>query len=311
MYFPYLRAKQFELIALRELVEYNLIGNNIIPIIEPVKLSSTLLRTIEQYCIKERLIGVIRNPQVGNFQHELENVNNDATVQNFLELMSNQTVLNSHIVNKNSKYELKQMFEQGIDKGNIILIHSNRDFLEVYANEFSEGSRANYNLIPDESIFRRTVRDSRVLFDDKFSKKTRNTDYIGDEDEFFSDDHLYYAEDGYRGFSDYSIVGSDYSDSGFAPYAVAIHIVYFDRKNNLRIRHFVSDSNQDTKDPAGKFGEALAKLVKWNKTQNLSTYGITQFIDHYNNGTYPGLGTVKKLSIMHHIELMSNFLEEV
>lgn len=31
MYFPYLRGRQFELIALRELVEDGLIGENIIP----------------------------------------------------------------------------------------------------------------------------------------------------------------------------------------------------------------------------------------------------------------------------------------
>ena len=34
MYFPYLRGRQFELIALRELVERKKIGQNIIPIIE-------------------------------------------------------------------------------------------------------------------------------------------------------------------------------------------------------------------------------------------------------------------------------------
>lgn len=36
MYFPYLRGRQFELIALRELIENNLIGNHIYPVIEPV-----------------------------------------------------------------------------------------------------------------------------------------------------------------------------------------------------------------------------------------------------------------------------------
>lgn len=44
MYFPFLRGRQFELIALRELLENDLLGNNIIPIIEPVKLSSSLLK---------------------------------------------------------------------------------------------------------------------------------------------------------------------------------------------------------------------------------------------------------------------------
>ena len=44
MYFPYLRGRQYELLALRELVKNNLLGEHIIPIIEPVKLSSTLVK---------------------------------------------------------------------------------------------------------------------------------------------------------------------------------------------------------------------------------------------------------------------------
>lgn len=49
MYFPYLRGRQFELIALRDLVEKGVLSDKIIPIIEPVKLSSTLIKTIESY----------------------------------------------------------------------------------------------------------------------------------------------------------------------------------------------------------------------------------------------------------------------
>lgn len=310
MYFPYLRAKQFELIALRELVEYGLIGTRVLPIIEPVKFSSTLTKTIEQFSIEKKFIGVVRNPQVGNFLNEIGNVNNDKSVEKLIELLKVQTVLSSLITNENSDFQLMKLLEQGIYKNDIILIHNNRDYLSQYADTFDD-TAARYNLIPDESVYRRTVRHNRILFNDKFAKKTRNTDYTEDEDEFFSDDHLYYQEDGYKGFSDYSIIGSDYNETGFAPYAVAIHIVYFDKKNNLRIRHFVSDSNKDTKDPAGKFGEAVVKLVEWNKTQNLNTYGIRQLISHFDKGTYPGLGTVKKLSLMHHIELMSKFLDEV
>ncbi|MBT2289251.1 sce7725 family protein [Paenibacillus albidus] len=310
MYFPYLRAKQFELIALRELVEKDLIGRNILPIIEPVKFSSTLTKTIEHYCLEDRFIGVIRNPKVGNFLHEIENVNNDKSVEKFVELMEGQNVLSSLITSDNSVGELNKIIEEGISKDNIILIHNNREFLDNYSVTFTDSS-PKYNLIPDQSAYRRTAGQNRVLFNDKFAKKSSNKDYSKVEDEFFSDDHLYYAGEGYKGFSDYSIVGADYNESGFAPYAVAIHIVYFDDKKILRIRHFVSNSNQDIKDPAGKFGEALEKLVEWNKKQRLTTYGIMQFVQHHENGTYPGLGTVKKLSLMHHIELMSNYLDEV
>ena len=42
MYFPYLKGRQYELLAIRELLSKNLLSKKIIPIIEPVKVSSTL-----------------------------------------------------------------------------------------------------------------------------------------------------------------------------------------------------------------------------------------------------------------------------
>ena len=84
----------------------------------------------------------------------------------------------------------------------------------------------------------------------------------------------------------------------------------FNAKNELRIHHFVSDSNEGTENPAGKFGEALEKLVYWCEENNVTnTLGLQEFYKSYNSGKYPGLGTVKKYSIMHHIELMNDFLE--
>ena len=64
---------------------------------------------------------------------------------------------------------------------------------------------------------------------DNFNKQEKNADYEN-TDEFFSRDHLFYKEDGYVGFSDFSVIGDDYSESGFAPFAVAIHIVFLDKK---------------------------------------------------------------------------------
>lgn len=44
MYFPYLRGKQFDLMALREFATANPNNNNIFPIIEPVKDTYNSLR---------------------------------------------------------------------------------------------------------------------------------------------------------------------------------------------------------------------------------------------------------------------------
>jgi hypothetical protein len=101
------------------------------------------------------------------------------------------------------------------------------------------------------------------MFEDKFKKQDRNADYLKQEDEFYSDDHLYFNKEGFIGFGDYSVIGNDYNESGFAPFAVAIHIIYFANDNTLRIRHFVSNSNADISDVASKFHEAIMKLMRW------------------------------------------------
>lgn len=72
MYFPYLRGRQFELIALRELLESERIGQEIIPIIEPVKPSATLLKTLECFVNHDREIAVVFNPAVGDFTNVLK-----------------------------------------------------------------------------------------------------------------------------------------------------------------------------------------------------------------------------------------------
>lgn len=192
----------------------------------------------------------------------------------------------------------------------LLLLCANPEYIDDYEKIIGDNVPL-YNVIPDKGDFRRKIRHNLVVCEDHFPKKTRNVDYSGIETEFFSSDHLYYAEEKYKGFSDYSVVGEEYSETGFAPYAVAIHIVYFDEKKFLRIAHFVSDSNDDISDPAGKFEEAVKKLVEWNKDMKLDTVGIREFETAYRNRTYPGLGVVKKYSIMHHLELMSRYLDGV
>ena len=62
MYFPYLRGRQFELIALRELLEKDRISEKIIPIVEPINPTSTLLKTLKVFLEKKRKIAIVQNP---------------------------------------------------------------------------------------------------------------------------------------------------------------------------------------------------------------------------------------------------------
>ena len=191
----------------------------------------------------------------------------------------------------------------------MLAIITNRDFLNTYQVLFNH-IPPKYTLFPDERQIRRAVSENKVLFEDKFKKQDKNADYLGQEDEFFSDDHLFYSDEGFTGFGDYSVIGDEYNEGGFAPRAVAIHIVYFADDNTLRIYHFVSDSNTDTEDTAGKYYEAIMKLKSWyNAGQSRQlTRALSILLSHAESGYYPGLPTIKKLSIMHHLELLGKFL---
>lgn len=301
MYFPYLRGRQFELIALRELLQHKLIGEHIYPIVEPVKLSSTIIKTVELYQKENRNIGIIMNPCVGNLNNEKLKNNEDKICKNLQKLINNNNIKEAYHLSKN----LNTFTD---DLSNIILIAKNRDASVFYNNFYSPTLQPSYTLMLDESDFRRNIRNrTRVLLADNFNKQSKNANYNGDE--FFTRDHLFYDSDGYVGFSDFSIVGDEYKESGFAPYAVAIHIVYLDKNQEMRVKHFVSDTNDDYTDTVKKFKEALDKLVAWNRDMQLDTYGMKEFERLHREESYPGLGTVKKLSIMHHIELVNNFLE--
>lgn len=306
MYFPYLRGRQFELIALRELVEKGVLSSRITPIIEPVKLSSTLVKTIEAYGENSKQLAIITNPKVGSFSSDAKEEKNQKLKESLsASLKENNNILYMYLLKASSKPE-KFIAKHADNMGTIC---NDKDAIPVYETNFSE-TDVKFNLIPDESGFRRKVRKNRVLLADKFNKQERNNDYIEIDDEPFSEDHLYYSEDGYVGFADYSVVGEEYNETGFAPYAVAIHIVYFDTDESLRVKHFVSDSNDDISDPAGKFQEALSKLVEWNAEKKLDTVAMKEFEDLYRREAYPGLGTVKKLSIMHHLELIGKYLDK-
>lgn len=309
MYFPYLRGRQFELIAVRELSENKKLSSKVIPIIEPVRFSSTLINTL--VAVKENggKVALIKNPQVGTYFSEARDDKTGKKLEqlrNFI--LENESIIKALLAAPDTTEHLQWLNGKGIDSSKIISIYTNRDFINYYTELFKETSL--YNVIPYEPSFRR-IRGDRIQINDRFAplKKERNVDYLLNEDEFFSDDHLYYLDDNYKGFSDYTIVGKDYQDSGFAPYAVAIHIVYFAEDMSLRVHHFVSDSNDDISDPARKFYEAVSKLHEWNVHMKLDTLAMQMFEELYKTEAYPGLGVVKKLSIMHHMELMGEYLD--
>lgn len=192
------------------------------------------------------------------------------------------------------------------------LVHLNQISSSHELKTIVNNTNISFNIIHVNHLIalRRGFNNGSLGFlSDPFIKQKRNVDYEDMEDEIFSSDYFYYRTEGFQAFSDYLSIGAEYIEGGMLPYAVVIHLTYKDRHSeNIRIRHFLSDSNTDASDTAGKFGEALSKLVAFIDAENIHTIASEHFRDYHNRGAFPGLGMLKKLSIMHHIELIQSLI---
>lgn len=310
MYFPYLRCKQFELLALRELASKMGDSEKISPVLEPVKKSTTSLdRAIGSLISNDINFTLIINPIYGDFSGN--NVPLIQWIKAKLEDYSNFQI--GILVNQFLNLEIidQSLIEIGYSRP-ISLIHIHRINDIGSMADWVTDKEVRYNLY-SENIPARRYRGiitplSKVIFEDKFIPQVKNSDYLKVPDEFFSDEHLFFEEDGYVGFGDYLTIGNDYIETGGLPFAVAIHLTYIKENSQIWIRHFVSDSNSDRSDVAGKFGEALEKLISFVDEKRIHTEAVEEFRKYYEEGHYPGLGSLKKLSIKNHLELLINLL---
>ena len=73
--------------------------------------------------------------------------------------------------------------------------------------------------------------------------------------------------------------------------------------------HYTSESNYSTSDVAGKFREAVHKLIKdRDKYEFMENKAFQELKTYYEEGRYPGLGVLKKLSIQNHILINAEYL---
>lgn len=312
MYFPYLRGKQFELIALRELAALPLLPEKIIPIVEPVKNSlksiSTALKILHPIEIK---VQMIINPQVGelagrsndiiSFIHEQRELGVDNIIPTFLVNGDSDIALIQHV-----------NAQEGYDHTGYSLIHIAPVRRVDELSNYTKQNKCLFNTIHINHVFalrRKFDPNSLGILGDYFRKQRVNADYANEIDESFSSDCFFYKNEGFAIFSDYQTIGDSWIEGGMLPRALVIHLTYREPgQEEIRIRHFVSDTNDDRLDIAGKFHEALGKLIQFADSLGLNSIAINVFRDLHHRGAFPGLGSIKKLSIMHHIELIQGLI---
>jgi len=310
MYFPYLRGKQYELLALREESIFLANKKNIIPIIEPVKDDkSPLIKAIKALNRALAPFILIVNPQDGELANQTIDVIDEA------DLAPNSNGYLGFIINYKTTLKSIENFLNKYRDYRICFIHFSdfRDLTEL-RKIFGRHPNIEFQIFID-GAFGKDYQDSfsdsnRALIKDSFRKAKKNSEYKGREDEFFSDAHLNYKKLGFQGFGDFTVIGSDYESSGGPAYSVAIHFTYL-KISELRIRHFVSDRLPESiLDRGGKFLEALGKMIKFieDNPQFDICDSCNEFQSLYRSKEFPQLGHVKKLSIKHHLHTIKHLI---
>ena len=310
MYYPLLRARQFELIALREIALEGVSQGYIIPILEPVKESLNGLNlAFNIFEANDQTAYLIINPSVGEIAED-----NDYYL-NFYNQLDGQAFIPAFNYSDNADY-----INNCIDDFNLT------NCLLICKNDINPDDQNFQNLVQRAEITSINVEDpgrnralnrylsnldkTYIRLDDFFEKLPRNSDYLQIMEHRFSEEHLYYSDEGFDGFSDYTILTSEFSDGGSTPRAVVIHLTYLDPDNKIWIRHFTSVTNDSIANVQGKFAEAAQKAIIYCQENNLTNSAIQELEQYFEEQHYPGLGVVKKISIKNHLLVVHQFLSQ-
>lgn len=313
MYHPYFRGKQFELITIRETAPL-MAASNFVPIIEPVKETlKGLERTLQAINDAKGKAIVIVNPYHGDHQDDGAEISNLLKNGNVgTDTISAGIILHSELTIE----EAKLLYEEHKDH-NPTFVHFGFTAQKALAEYLGPNlSKSQHVFIENyaNTLYRKHFNaGNRVLIRDGFERR-KNAEYANIAIEEFSELHLTFESDlNMAGFGDFLVVGDTYSESGGPAYAVAIHLTFIDPDMDdvMYIYHFVSTTNDTPADPAGKFAQALKKLIEkldTGQSKLLETDAIKEFRELNAKGHFPGLGYIKKLSMKHHIETLANFL---
>lgn len=188
MYFPYLRGRQNELLCLRELLNAGKLSSKVIPIIEPVKFSSTFFSTLTKFIEVNHKVIVIRNPKVGSFSKELndmrKNIEKESdenkrqklqkTLDGYKNLWNAPGIQKAYLVDdkivseiKKNKFEAKDVVMINVEKGNY-----------HYYEEYGEKIIGKYTVVPKGGDFEDIIDDDIIILEDGYRKAKRNIDYI-------------------------------------------------------------------------------------------------------------------------------------
>lgn len=306
MYYPFLRAKKHELLAL--LAVPSSLYAKMLPILEPVSLSAQNLSSYRKLTTAGKPFILITNPVHGDTNtHQVQRTLID------VELLHHPSLTLGFIVDKDySMSSLKNFLHGNPTRAKAVIFRYNPRPADVVAiaDELRLHPIVQHLVFDDKRIAVSrafTWHPQRVLISDGFQLEKKNADY--GVSSAFDSYMASIASMGYAGFGDYLIVGDIFREGGGSGFVVALHLTVPDGPN-LDVHHFTSSADRSIRGlESGKFKEACAKLV--NALPGLAmarTTGTDMYIDWNSRDHYPSLGPPKQASMQHHMELICSMI---
>lgn len=303
-YFPFLRGKQNELMALRDLAEGIAESGALVPIIEPVNGNSTTRISIDKYIEASMPFLLVCNPSYGAFASRPERLFTNIISETLMEYDNWTPAL--QVARESTHHELSAFLKRYSEYGAAVIYKGVPGNASAQAL-LKDASIVNHVFLHDRVAARyisAIAESRRVMVSDPFNRQPRNADYPSRE--FFTDKNTTAGNPHGVDFGDFSIVGDHYAEKGGAAHAVTVHHIHFQGDEGpLDISHFISDRTETTVDTPGKIIEALVKLVAaLNNLEPNDTEACNEYREIAGAGVSRGLGYLKRLAIKHHLELM-------
>ena len=303
-YFPFLRGKQHELIALRDLATDIVRNGNVIPILELVNSNQTTLISIERFIKESMPFLFICNPIHGIFSDDADRLSREVISQG---LVGYDNWIPALYVNEGTALEELEAFTEEYDEYERALVYYGRPQRSA-VRSIIDTTRVDYHVFINNRVENDYIESipvsNRVIIVDPFRRRARNAQYPPRE--FFTDLNTAMGNRDNVAFGDFSIVGDYFSDTGGPAHAVALHHIHFEENSHsLYISHFISDRTETAVDTPGKLIEAVTHLVEaLDHVPPNDTVSCNEYRTLREEQIFRGLGYMKRLAIKHHLEVI-------
>lgn len=276
-YYPLIRGRQYDLLALIAALDAGL-SANIVPVVEPVKDIAGLPRVVAAFAKAQHPLLIVQNPQVG--QYGL--------------LKTPKYVLPDPLP---APVQFARYFDGTDTPAAVVIAQSAAQVALLAPDQFA--------VVPNTAVVRAAGHAPAIYLEDHYPTRAQTQDY------YFLQDELYQYPKRFLpgvGTADYPLATAEYDEHGYPQRAIALHLLHVDA-GCLRVRHFVSVNNDDYSNPGAKFFETLAPLRAWLTVHpDAATPATTELLALGARHHFPGLGTIRKLELMHWLTVYDRWL---